>query len=176
MTLKEYQQFAKRTRANLGPLRDKQHMILGAVSEVGEAISAYKKWYAYNKEFDKVNFAEELGDLMWFCVNAEDLRGTVIDEIYEAEVKVLGEEIPQGISMENLGDFLLALSFRIAARAMFANNVIANVYWLCERMDIDFSKVLENNINKLKVRYPEKYSDFNATNRDLEAERKELEK
>ena len=29
---------------------------------------------------------------------------------------------------------------------------------------------MEKNINKLKIRYPEKFTDFHATNRNLEAE------
>ena len=37
-------------------------------------------------------------------------------------------------------------------------------------------KSLENNINKLKVRYPESFSEELAINRNLEQERKELEK
>jgi len=35
---------------------------------------------------------------------------------------------------------------------------------------------MENNINKLRVRYPEKFTEENALNRNLELERKVLEK
>lgn len=57
---------------------------------------------------------------------------------------------------------------------------IADCMWyisnLCRLMEIDMEKMLENNINKLRVRYPEKFTNEHATNRDLDAERKELEK
>lgn len=38
-----------------------------------------------------------------------------------------------------------------------------------------FDEVLTVNINKLKLRYPEKFTEFHAENRDLEAERNLLE-
>ena len=41
---------------------------------------------------------------------------------------------------------------------------------------IDLVKGMQNNIAKLKVRFPEKFTEQNAIERNLEAERKELEK
>ena len=42
--------------------------------------------------------------------------------------------------------------------------------------NIDLVKALQNNIAKLKVRFPEKFTEQNAIDRNLEAERVELEK
>ena len=42
--------------------------------------------------------------------------------------------------------------------------------------NIDLVKALQNNIAKLKVRFPEKFTEQNAIERNLEAERVELEK
>jgi hypothetical protein len=42
-------------------------------------------------------------------------------------------------------------------------------------LDFDFYQSLTNNINKLMVRYPEKFDTDKAINRDLETERKRLE-
>lgn len=41
---------------------------------------------------------------------------------------------------------------------------------------IDLVKGMQNNIAKLKVRFPEKFTEQNAIERNLEAEREELEK
>jgi len=41
--------------------------------------------------------------------------------------------------------------------------------------NIDFEEILNININKLKSRYPEKFTEEKAINRDLESERKILE-
>lgn len=45
----------------------------------------------------------------------------------------------------------------------------------CNALGISLSNVMEANILKLQVRYPEKYTDDAAANRDLEAEAKALE-
>lgn len=47
---------------------------------------------------------------------------------------------------------------------------------LCRITGIDLEQQLIKNINKLKVRFPEKFTEQNAIVRNLEAERIELEK
>lgn len=47
---------------------------------------------------------------------------------------------------------------------------------MCNINNWNIEDILENNINKLKVRYPDKFTENNALNRNLEEERKELEK
>lgn len=44
-----------------------------------------------------------------------------------------------------------------------------------EMTGLDFDSILEKNIRKLEVRYPEKFSEEKAVNRNLEEERKVLE-
>lgn len=44
----------------------------------------------------------------------------------------------------------------------------------CNTLDIQMSEVMEKNIVKLKIRYPEKFTQDKALNRNLEAERKVL--
>ena len=46
----------------------------------------------------------------------------------------------------------------------------------CRINKLDFDRILETNINKLRVRYPEKFSEDHANNRDLQKEREILEK
>lgn len=57
---------------------------------------------------------------------------------------------------------------------------IGDVFWylaiLCDALEIDFEMVWKRNIAKLRKRYPEKFTSKAAINRDLAAERKELEK
>jgi NTP pyrophosphatase (non-canonical NTP hydrolase) len=56
---------------------------------------------------------------------------------------------------------------------------LGDIFWyaalICDSMHIDFEEVLHKNIEKLKKRYPEKFSNEKALNRDLEEERKVLE-
>jgi NTP pyrophosphatase (non-canonical NTP hydrolase) len=56
---------------------------------------------------------------------------------------------------------------------------IFDAFWylvnLCRMLDIDMERGMEINIKKLESRYPEKFTDYYANNRDLEKERKILE-
>jgi len=46
----------------------------------------------------------------------------------------------------------------------------------CTINNFDLEKILSKNIEKLKTRYPEKFTEENAINRDLNKEREVLEK
>lgn len=89
------------------------HAHIGLSGEVGELAAAIQRWLYYNKELDRTNVIEELGDLCWYLVQA------------------------------------------------------------CRAMDVKLEDVMEANINKLKFRYPERYTDFHAAeeNRDRAGER-----
>jgi len=47
---------------------------------------------------------------------------------------------------------------------------------LCTINNLDFEEILDLNVQKLRVRYPELFTEENAKNRDLEKERDILEK
>lgn len=61
-----------------------------------------------------------------------------------------------------------------------AKEEIGDLMWyvanFCNLNDIDLEQVMETNINKLRARFPGKFTQENALNRDLETERKILEK
>lgn len=92
------------------------HAGIGLSTEAGEFLDALKKHIFYGKELDRVNLAEEMGDLFWYLAIVSDELG------------------------------------------------------------VEMSDVMERNIEKLKARYGEKFSEEKAENRDLETERKVLEK
>lgn len=56
---------------------------------------------------------------------------------------------------------------------------LGDIMWyiaiLCRELDLDMDDILQTNIDKLRARYPEKFSSEHALNRDLEKERKILE-
>jgi NTP pyrophosphatase (non-canonical NTP hydrolase) len=56
---------------------------------------------------------------------------------------------------------------------------IGDLLWYCaialEALDTDFQSVMQTNIDKLKARYPEKFTEDSANNRDLKVERQILE-
>ena len=46
----------------------------------------------------------------------------------------------------------------------------------CRMNKLDLEKILETNVAKLETRYPEKFTEYHANNRDLQKEREILEK
>jgi len=95
---------------------DLLHCAIGASTEAGELLDAFKKHIYYKKPLDVVNVGEEIADIFWYLTN------------------------------------------------------------LCRLLDLDMETLMQNNINKLRKRFPDKFTSENALNRNLEAERKELEK
>ena len=91
------------------------HAGIGLSTESGEFLDALKKHIFYGKELDRVNLAEEIGDLFWYLAIASD------------------------------------------------------------ELKIDFESVMSKNIEKLKARYGEKFTEEKAENRDLDSERVILE-
>ena len=57
---------------------------------------------------------------------------------------------------------------------------VGDLLWYCaialNALGADFESVMQTNIDKLKARYPEKFTEDNANNRDLDTEREILEK
>jgi NTP pyrophosphatase (non-canonical NTP hydrolase) len=56
---------------------------------------------------------------------------------------------------------------------------IGDIMWyvaiLCRELNLNIEDILQTNIDKLKARYPDKFSETHALNRNLENERKILE-
>lgn len=52
---------------------------------------------------------------------------------------------------------------------------IGDIFWYiaiaCRELNLDLESILDLNINKLKTRYPDKFTQEKALNRNLEAER-----
>jgi len=72
--------------------------------------------------------------------------------------------------------------FLAYGKEMDVTNIIEEIgdsFWylvnLCRMLDINPEEVMERCVSKLRVRYPEKFTEERANNRDLEAERKALE-
>lgn len=173
MTIKEYQEQAFRTCASLGDLRlDLSHMILGLMSELIE----------FKRATDEVNEREELADIMWYIANYCNLR--------DYDLAILAEQPFQMSSAET--DFYIKLTLHISSLSDLVKKYVAygkEIDTILEmefigslaKLILDYPKFdskrdLQNNIDKLKVRYPEKFTTENAINRDLEQERRELEK
>ena len=65
------------------------HGGIGLATEAGEFLDALKKQIFYGKTLDKVNLAEELGDLFWYCAVISDELGVSFEEIMSTNIKKL---------------------------------------------------------------------------------------
>lgn len=162
MNWKDYCQAAQRTLVDLGNDKlDLSHMILGLTSEYNE----YQDAVTYE---DKINRNEEVGDMYWYIANYCNMRS-----------------ISPSYFNDDLGnkDYLYCLSklSNLVKRYVAYNKNIDKVeekYWIdgmlyfLKKMHsgIPTETVLEKNINKLKVRFPDKFDTEKAINRDLNAE------
>ena len=193
-TLEEYRLLAMRTLPDLGSMSNNLlHMEAGIAGEfLGEAVDILKKTFAYKKPLDKVHLGEELADTVWYCAGVETINklpGTIISFDEEAIARVkniknqsityIKESVEIGSSSVETECLGIILANKNAVDSTNRGAILAVVgicMGICEVLNIDFWQALTNNISKLQVRYPEKYTNEAALNRDLAAERVELEK
>lgn len=184
MNLKQYQietlrTFAFRKEALNTSTTDMLHCAIGVASEVGELIEAIEKK-------DIVNIGEEIADQMWYVSNLGNFIGLDMYSKFIFTKKPFYEErnfyVNRAVKLSSgLLDIFKKVVFYnkeldTTALAMMLFDIIQNLYDLCNVLQIDIEKLLDNNIGKLRKRFPEKFTEELAENRNLGEERKELEK
>ncbi|MCR9204168.1 MAG: nucleoside triphosphate pyrophosphohydrolase family protein [Halobacteriovoraceae bacterium] len=111
---------------------------------------------------------------------ADDFQGMDI-RLYEDGTKRL---LHAGIGMATeAGEFLDALKKHIFyGKDLDRVNLkeeLGDLFWYmaiaCDELDIEFEPIMERNIEKLRARYGEKFSEVRADKRDLKKERVILE-
>lgn len=65
------------------------HAGMGLSTEAGEFLDSLKKHVFYGKPLDKINLAEELGDLFWYCAIVADELGVEFEPIMERNIEKL---------------------------------------------------------------------------------------
>ena len=172
MNFDKYQQLAFRTCKDKGSMEmNLIHMALGIHSEYDELFTAIQN-------NDKVNVAEEIADHFWyiagFCTfKGWSLYGLMSDDIDHILTLAQATSILQDLVKKEV----------IYGKTMDQKDIYEILYKIASCLveiaddwDIKVEDTLDTNIAKLKIRYPDKYTDDKAINRDLLSERKELEK
>lgn len=67
------------------------HMSIGISGEAGELLDAVKKCVMYNKELDRVNVIEELGDIEFYLEGLRQILGITREETLEGNISKLGK-------------------------------------------------------------------------------------
>lgn len=196
MNLQDYQKLSVRTLAELDlnkpwitpKLLNEIHMVLGIESEMGEIIEV-----TINKTvFDKIHLEEEFGDFLWFFTNYFTINETVIPFNFNQKDFDLAHGScfdPSAKSSLLKWDKLISdftniykgvLAYNKPINAEELGNILSMIYlyfcYFVQLWNIDIERVMQNNIDKLKLRYPDKFNVENALSRNLTEERKQLEK
>lgn len=178
MILKDYQEQVKRTLPDLGSIElNIAHMIFGMTSEYEEQ---------YNAK-DEVNFSEELADNLWYLCNYCNFKNIdlwrvfqFIDGYYEIQQKDdYLQQLQCAVSkLTDLEKKILAYK-----KVIQREDIIDAVVKIAQRLNdcyyydnLSPNASMEKNIKKLQARYPDKFSEEKALNRNLKVERQILEK
>ena len=193
MNFKEYAPLAMRTCKELPTADHINHMCLGIVGEMGELVDAIKKAYVYGKGVDQTNIVEEVGDVSWYTAGLVQCFPALADWLD-------GDELKQSINYEKLEVARESITRTILLNTMSAANLAVDLMMFADDdnlqdanaeqvakalgtalfatavlLEVDLAGAYEVNIAKLAKRYGDKYSDYAAINRDIDAERAVLE-
>lgn len=189
MNIREYKNQVQRTLPDLGSkILNSIHMTLGISSELFEELIS-----AMDAQ-DKVNIAEELADVQWYLCNYATIHGIELPEIINPEIdwQFKGKHEVVFKSNYSMFDGLKAVGRlndfdkkELAYGKVIPSNDSARVQcvmFLFEFVEhtansfkINMNEARKRVINKLKLRYPDKFDCDKAINRDVVAERKILE-
>lgn len=169
VTIKNYQNLAYRTMANLKTkAADGMHMASGVTTELGEMQEGIDN-------NDRDNIREENGDAFWYVANACNIYGFNFIDLYEKRdlnhykifklhdyMDLHKREFVYGkeIDLEKLEEQLIRLIRLLSDTA--------------REQGFTIEDSLQRNINKLLIRFPDKFTKEKALNRDLKAELKTL--
>jgi NTP pyrophosphatase (non-canonical NTP hydrolase) len=192
MKIELYQESAKRTLPDLGSKKNNMiHMDLGIVTEIGEVFDILKKNHAYNKEIDLTHMGEELADISWYVVGKCTIANTKLtqEQLEAATLAYFSDEVTNYENLQNneeerigfirsLLTYMLSVIVSDSEKTIIFRSpivMIAGLRFIAKLMGIDYGTHLDKNIQKLKIRYPDKFDTERALKRDLDAERKTLE-
>jgi NTP pyrophosphatase (non-canonical NTP hydrolase) len=147
------------------------HFLLGIQTETNELVFECK---------EKWQLKEELGDLFWYCALAATTLGFTLNDLTIIPIETEDpEEELQKISGTCTDMAKRIIFYRKEYEDHHIAALIGEILSLLEQLinlyDLEIEDVLECNINKLQARYPDKYTDHHALNRNLSKEKGQLQ-
>lgn len=183
----EFQQYlieSSRTLKSLGKELDLLHCATGLVTESAELVDAVKKNVFYGKPLDVVNIKEEIGDILWYIAIPVRIFSLDLDIKVENTSTYIEHTKKQIISKEGLIKYFLSFNVIVNRLAntiqddydiYYFKYLFEEINLICEIYNLNLSEIMDININKLKARFPNNFTQEHALNRDLEKERAILE-
>lgn len=152
------------------------HMSLGISNEIGELFFAT----------DPLHVREEIGDLCWYCAGVASVYGLSFSEVWEHAEPLL-EKTPEGPSVvASLAVEAAKIAEQVKKHVFYGKtanreiiiDAVIRVVWMaayiCKLSGVSFESVLSENIAKLRARFPDKFTESEAVDRDKAAEYKAM--
>jgi len=154
-----------RTCPDLGEKLNLSHMTLGMFSEFYELNIGFE-------ELNYVNISEEIADMFWYLSNYCNFRDIQLTNDFKV---VDFSDMALLTYLSTLQDYVkkyITYDKPInREKELMAINYIKNsLYTLALELGTDIPTALENNINKLLIRFPNGFNNNDAVNRNLEKE------
>ena len=187
MNLSEYTEQALRTESKIDTvtlnLAELIPLLESFISLTEMLDSLKKKIFYQNDKKYKETFQKNVSALQNSVAFLKKSNVSADKEYAEVNVRLLhgiiGVMTESGELAEILVKHLLNNSATID-KVNLEEEVVGDIGWytaiLVDEFDLDWEGGLQNNINKLRIRYPEKFSVQAASERNLNLERKALEK
>lgn len=165
------------------------HGAMGICTEVSEINEAYSNENFAVPLIDVVNLREEVGDICWYVAyiaNALDYEldwgfGESEKSDYQADIMGLYADnhelsIVSGKILDSLKrNIFYGVEINVDELKENVSKLVPILCRMAYSAGADFSVVAKKNIEKLRKRYDEKFSEEAAVKRDLDAEREVLE-
>ena len=164
MNLQEFQRASKRTMPFNGEPSNQQEFenMLGnyAMGLVGEAVEVFESFHEVPSVFGK-----ELGDVMHYTVGLAEILNVDLKEEPDYIVDDIRNNIKELlICAKNVSETVKKYIYHRHTEydkqfiSDELNGVLNYIYSLSDEFGNDFESILQTNINKLKTRYPEKFT------------------
>lgn len=179
LALDDYQQLALRTTKLLDHQAALEHAAMGLTSDAGELVSCVKAAEVYCKPLGELadptslraHLREECGDVLWFAAYAADLHGAKLSEVATRYI-IPRRDLTDTVVHRALHVVGCAANFaRCAAFPEYAhhehalNHLALTLEYLELVMDcygLNVQDVMQHNATKLRLRYPDRYTDAAA--------------
>lgn len=182
MNWKEYKKLSERTFSYIENLNkdinidlaiklNQSHCAIGIITELGELMTAIKN-------NDIVNVTEELGDICWYISNLERLMGNNDQNLIAFKGKIKSIDIGDAIvNASNLLDiYKKGIYYNKQVNYIEVTDVLELIKDFVSKAaklnEKPMHTVLSVNINKLRLRFPNKFTEKDAIERDTDAEYK----
>lgn len=168
VNLETYEQEALRT---LGPHNDLLYLTIGLVGEIGEVIDYAKKTLYHGHEYEADKFSEEIGDVCWYVAAICHNQGIYFSDVASWPASAADKE-DVVLNPEKILN-LASLASPSLIKEHIENGTIQGplirlmreIKEVAYEAHLSFEEILNQNIRKLKMRYPDGYTHKSSIQR-----------